>query len=428
MTEADLDHLRFGKNTPQEGSIGVDRIRPRATMDYVTEEARREVELLKASGLDIEIVDVDLQNHYKLDDEKQKLVDHAIATYSEIPDFAHILAEANPAVAAWHGMALATSPLALGIFYDTGNMERPSDGLSEQAILHEPLSIEGGKTATELVRDLQSEEDANVILERVRKFFEAGSLKEGTDDFGLTAHDIMSGSLDRIGDITRANVAIAMVVEHVLNNPDQYTNKGVVSVSLASGAAEPVFWLMNELRKHGIDINTLHLVDADPIAIAASVDRSGKYNLKDKLQPHRKNLFREPIDSYIEPKSADMVDMIGIVEYLKPKAAKVLLERAKTIVRPGGIIVFGNMLKSRPQQEWFEGLWPELQQRSITETLEIIESAGFSRDQVQVRLSKDGLYPMFAIKVPLEFVAETSKDPSDDVTRGLGRVASPASL
>ena len=423
-TESDINTIKFGKNSSNKSGFSVEHIHPRISIDYVTDETRAEVEELKRNGLDIEIVDVDLSGHYQLDEAKQKLVDNAIEVYSEIPDFAQLLSRANPAVEAWYGMAQLASPLALGIFYNTGAMERPSDGLSQHAILHEPLPIESGKTATELVIALNTDEDAKLILDRTNKFFEAGSLKEGVDDFGLTPHDIMAGSLDRIGDITRAKAAIEMFRQHVLSNPDQYADRGIVSASLASGAAEPVFWLMDQLRKDGVSIDTLHLIDLNPIAITASIDRSSSYKLKDQLKPHIKNLFREPIDSYITPHSVDMVDVIGITEYLTPKAAIKLLERAKTIVRPGGMIVFGNMLKSRPQQKWFEGLWPDLKQRSITEMLDIIETAGFSRDQLKVRVSKDGLYPMYGLEMPMDLLY----DSNSQVMRSLGHASSPATL
>jgi SAM-dependent methyltransferase len=420
MTNIDTPPFKIGDENSESKGFDGNRIFPHNSMDYVTDETRAEVIELQRSGVDIDIVDVNLDGHYRLDDAKQELVDHAIDVYSSSPGFVGKLTEASPAVAAWNGMAQSMSPLALGIFYNTGNMTRPSDGYSRHAVLDEPLPIESGKTATELVRALKSEQDAQAILEKVDRFFEAGSLMDTIDEFGLTPHDILAGSLDRIGDITRANVMIDMVTDHVLSGRVPHDGRGIVSASLASGAAEPVYWLINELRGRGRPVEKVHLVDLDPIALAASNDRSGHYGLKDKLVMHHKNLFREPVDSYIDPHSVDVVDIIGLFEYLAPKAADRILQRAASIVRPGGMIVFGNMLKSRPQQKWFDELWPKLEQRSIHEVIEIIEGAGFSKDQLKVRLSKDGLYPIYGIAIPYEgTVAQVG-----EVSRQLGRVSS----
>lgn len=409
-------------HTPENRSIV-----PRASMDYVTDDTHEEIAELEAAGIDVKIVKIDLSGHYQLDDEKQELVDRAIAEYSEIPDFAVKLVEANPAVSGWLDMAKSMSPLALAFFYNTGNMERPSDGLSRQAILHGVIPIEGGKTATQLVRESKSKEDADNILARTNAFFDAGSLKEGVDAFGLSAHDIMAGSLDRIGDITRAKLAIEMVRSHILSRPEQYSEKGIVSASFASGAAEPMYWLLDQLRKDGLQIDTAHQVDLDPIALAAGYDRSGHYDLKGTIAMHSQDLVRTPADSYIEPGSVDILEAIGFIEYMSPVLAKMVLMNAASIVKPGGIIVFGNMLKSRPQQEWFDGLWPRLRQRSMTETIKVIESAGFSLDQVEIQLSEDGLYAMYALKIPFEI--DTSQEAArGTITHGLGHAASPAFL
>lgn len=418
---------RSNNHAAENNRFGEDRIRPRALLDRVTDETRTEIAVLRQNGVDVEIVPVDLGDHYRLDDEKQKLVDHTIATYSEVPEFAAELVGANPAVAGWLDMAKSASPLALTFFYNTGDMERPSDGLSRKAILHKPLPIPGGKTATQLVKEMKGEKDASVILARTNAFFEAGSLKEGVDAFGLTAHDIMAGSLDRIGDITRAREMIALAHSHVERNEGRYENRGVVTASFASGLGEPMFWLLDEFRKEGVEIYRAHQVDLDPIALAANAAKSVQYDLQDKIALHHKNLILTPADSYIEPHSVDFLEAVGVIEYFKEPLAIRLLKNAASVVRPGGMIVFGNMLKSRPQQKWFEGLWPTLQQRSISEVLELIERAGFPREWVEVRVSEDGLYAMYAITIPLETSAEAPKDVSD-VTRRLGRATSPASL
>ena len=67
----------------------------------------------------------------------------------------------------------------------------------------------------------------------------------------------------------------------------------------------------------------------------------------------------------------------------------------------GGLIIFGNMVRHRPQQAWFEGIWPTILQRNISEVLSIIDDAGYSPDSVSVEVSEsDGLYAVYTIRVP----------------------------
>lgn len=105
-----------------------------------------------------------------------------------------------------------------------------------------------------------------------------------------------------------------------------------------------------------------------------------------------------------------MVDILGLFEYipeLKNKKGTIakgrdyatqLLARAKEIVRPGGIILFGNMLPERPQENFFYDVlrWPSLYQRSIKATLDIVDRAGLDADRTTVRVpAKEGVYAVY---------------------------------
>jgi len=427
---------RFNSNAPD--ALGhVDDSQSAAPMpknhfEYITDATRSEIAELQARGVDVRIVDSDLDGHYQQDGETQQKVDDAIATYSAIPGFGDILAKQNPAVAKWLDMAKAMSPLALHFFYNMGKMERPSDGLDEKAILDTPLPLKDGKTARELVRLGKNEKDADTILGRTEAFFQAGSLKEGVDEFGLTAYDIMAGSLDRIGDITRAKMMIALVKEHRNNTAEQHKQGGIVTASFGVGLAEPVLWLLAELQSDGQAVDTVHLVDMDPIALAASADRSVQYGLQDNIQMHMhmENIILTKPDKYttpIEPGSVDVGEVMGVIEYFKKEVASRILKNLATTIKPGGMIVFGNMLQSRPQQEWFDGLWPPLKQRTISEIIEVIELSGLPRENITIWVSKDGLYAVCGIKFPVEPTAEVS-NVSEGTARSLAQAASPASL
>lgn len=393
-----MSELLWPASTPAfgPGSNLLDARSRSAKPSRITDEVRREVRDLSRAGIRVEIVEGDLTGHLRLDPDRQQLVDRAIDEYSRHAGFADALVEANPAVGGWLAMAKAKSPLALAIFYNTGAMDRPSDGMSEREILDDPLQLVGSPSARELLHELNPGR-AQSTLDRVARFFAAGSLRDGVDAFGLTAHEIMTGSLDRIGDITRANSAIAMIRDKI--GP---ASGPLVTASLACGAAEPVFWLVDRLRAQGTSVATVHLVDIDPVALSASLHRSRDYDLADRVILHRRDLLATPMSRYIEPYSVDVVDVIGLFEYL-PRAirdtpiASQLLRNAAEIVRPGGTLVFGNMLRARPQQRWFEGLWPRLHQRTISEVLAIVEEAGFARDQVRVQVPTDGVYAMYTL-------------------------------
>lgn len=369
----------------------------------LTDEVRAEVDELSVAGIDVQLVASDLSRHFVLPETRQQRVNQVIDFWSKQPNFADILLspEVAPAGAAWRG--IAKRAIALHPFYNIGEIDRPSDGINPH-VLDEPMFA--GKSARQLVQDEEPGDQKERALTKYDEFFNAGSLWEVVDN-DTSIGDLIAGSVDRLADVTRAEVAISMVQEHINGNGrGEYERRGIVSASLACGAAEPIFWLSKRLEEDGVPVRAIHLVDSDPVALAVSTSRADAHGIDGKVVRHRKNILKTPPASYIEPQSVDVVDMIGLFEYLpetfaKYKMAGNLLADVAQIVRPGGMIVFGNMLDSRPQQEWFSGIWPPLKQRSIGSVIDIVKEAGFHEDQLSVRIAEgEGVYALYGIKIP----------------------------
>jgi hypothetical protein len=239
--------------------------------------------------------------------------------------------------------------------------------------------------------------------------------------------------MDARGVRTRAYTATELVVEN-FSGPEHDGRKDIVSASLACGAAGPVFDFSEPLQRNGKDISTFHLFDQDPMALAsASAIAEGK-GISDKVNIILGDLLTDDLTEHIEEGSVDVVDLLGLFEYIPSdikikdlfemggvereltaeeqdmSAAAYILAQAKKLIRPGGEIIFGNMLNERPQQKFFDKVvgWPPLKQRSVTEVLEIVQEAGFDLDNVSARIpSREGVYAVYAIKVP---EGESSED------------------
>lgn len=414
----------------------------------VVDEATR----LTDDGVDITLAPLDLGEHYQLPDDTQRRVSAAIEFWAQVPHFADTLLDpdVNPTGAAWRG--IAKRAVALHPFYNA-HIDRPSDGISDDFL---DIPLFDGSSARDLTLQEYGNDKGPRIINKYETFLGAGSLWGETDSHGLSAGAYIAGSVDRIADVTRAKALSAVVREHVSKHPEDYHGREFVSASLACGAAEPVFWLAKGLEADGIDIGTLHLVDGDPIALAASTSRADAHGLSDKVALHRRNLLKTPIDSYIAPDSVDVVDLIGLYEYLDTvNVPETLVKRvmksgpladvfkrmpetfnprydlpgnlladAAKIVRPGGLIVFGNMLDARPQQEWFSGIWPPLHQRSISQVIDMVEAAGFSREQLKITVPEnEGVYGLYTIEIPKDgttpVVSPMQRALGKIVTRGM---------
>jgi SAM-dependent methyltransferase len=204
-----------------------------------------------------------------------------------------------------------------------------------------------------------------------------------------------------------------MARERILSRLGHFAKRGMVSASLTCGAATPLYEMARSLDKSGTPISTILLVDSDEMALAAAVSLARSRGVEDRVILYHKDLFRHRLTSYIKPESVDLVDLLGLVDWVpaelrdrktglvRHRPIQRLLSDVRDIVRAGGMILVGNMLNKRPQQAFVERVWPPLFQRGVREMLSIIATAGYDPMTVQVRIpGREGVYAVYGIPIP----------------------------
>jgi len=302
-----------------------------------------------------------------------------------------------PAINAWddlkmraislHPLYLARDAGILGAGIDPAVYDKPMfntpDGefASASEILREQLAAAGKAAA------------ADAIIARYHRF-----LPQPIDEGSRL---IWGSGLDGRGVRTRAYQAISMVVDHFADGSDRIRRRNLRTASLACGAAGPMRDLVCDIRAAGGEFAQLNLVDMDPMALATASSVLGP--VSGDAVFHLQNLSNGSLTRYLAPQSIDIADLLGLFEYFPDHLAARLLGRVREIMRPGGIVVFGNMVKDRGQQKFFTDVvaWPRLLQRSIAETLAIIARAGFDPTAVSVRVpAREGVYAIYGIRIP----------------------------
>ena len=155
--------------------------------------------------------------------------------------------------------------------------------------------------------------------------------------------------------------------------------------------------MVKNLGQRGHNFEEVILLDQDPMALATANALAESNDVQAKVTLHLGDLLNDNLTDKIAPHSVDVVDLLGLFEYIPDDNrighwASALLSKVKDIVRPGGYIVFGNMLNERPQQQFFRGVvkWPPLQQRTVEAVSNIVEAAGFSCNDLQARIPSEG--------------------------------------
>src|SRR5690606_5239111 len=134
------------------------------------------------------------------------------------------------------------------------------------------------------------------------------------------------------------------------------------SIAAAKTAAE----------KHGLDID-LTVVDWDGKALKLVKQNAEKYGFDGSVNTVRENILGEDLPKTMGVEAYDVVENLGFEEYL-PQAGDELearkgeglpqasdfTRRAFEMVKPGGVLISGNMVLDRPQLGFVFGIvdWP----------------------------------------------------------------------
>ena len=231
----------------------------------------------------------------------------------------------------------------------------------------------------------------------------------------------------------------AIVTSLLENEADRY-DRPMALLSLASGAAQPVIAASASIRERSLRrMPELTLVDRDQSALSlaqkyakdANVDNSLETKNINILRPQgidyskgrvngvdvAKNALRRKIGSErLLRESFDVVEAVGIVEYLqaedwkytyngvistkKPMAgARSFMKNSFDLVKPGGLMIIGNMLDTHPQLGFTLNTiqWPHIQPRSVEQMAKLIAEAGIE-GEIDVHIPQDGVYGIYTVR------------------------------
>lgn len=234
----------------------------------------------------------------------------------------------------------------------------------------------------------------------------------------------LSNLYDGRGLRSRAEVMKDIIIEEAMSCEHQQK-----WASLACGAAQPVYRSMTEIRAQGGITPHVTLVDNDPNALRLADRYAEEFGLQANATTakknilHMKGLVRPTLFDFaaqalggrtkMRAEEYDVVDAVGILEYLPDQeswpyhnltmaGAPTFLKHAYEIVKPGGVLVVGNMLDTHPQLGFTLNVvqWPYIQPRSIDQMRGIIADAGID-GELDVSLPDDGVYALYTMRKPV---------------------------
>lgn len=200
-------------------------------------------------------------------------------------------------------------------------------------------------------------------------------------------------SIDAIGLRSRA-YAMAWYVATTLGD-----KKHVHWLSIASGTGQQTYDAA-ALLTYPPQIY-LTDIDDDAMKFAALIGQSQAIQ-KSQLHIHKLNVLDESaFTTYLKKVQPDVIDMMGLMEYLDADDAIKLISVITSHAPKGCLFVFTNMLPTHPELNLHKrGLgWPGVIVRSTSESLKLLKKAGVKDESINVLLPDDKVYAIFCINI-----------------------------
>jgi SAM-dependent methyltransferase len=171
-------------------------------------------------------------------------------------------------------------------------------------------------------------------------------------------------------------------------------------LSLASGTADPSIRAINRAREEYGITPKLIVADIDRDSLEQVAANAQKGGIADnEIKTVRANILSSRLRQYLELKAnfdgADVVENLGFEEYLPQDGDEIAAKKgvglpeaseftrnAYELVRPGGILLSGNMVHDRPQTNYVFGAvdWPIINARYEKEIMRVYDQAGILDD------------------------------------------------
>lgn len=235
------------------------------------------------------------------------------------------------------------------------------------------------------------------------RMLESGTLDDATKEK-------FTYMLDAIGIRTRAAIYAEILVDLAISVDEPTLN----IISVGSGAAVPNIGATRRVEQELGKSIDWSFFDNDPRALSFAntlIDEQGFARSHVDYGPmllHDDGTWefegRSYEEAYTQPDaSADVVDALGLFEYLRDETAIDFVKHLYEKVKPGGIMVISNMLKDRPQKAFNKrGVgWPHLFLRSEDDLLTVLSIAGVDTSDVTMTHAEDGIYVVVEIRKPV---------------------------
>lgn len=223
--------------------------------------------------------------------------------------------------------------------------------------------------------------------------------------------EVIKYCMDSLGIRERGDLVKKITIDHIRGIDMRNENRSIdnmLVMSFGCGTGLPTLEMLKELKEETGQAPKAILIDQDPLALAAAQNLAKKMGLENNVEIHCHRLFSKfgrplGLKKVLKGRQVDVMEDSGLREYLPDMVHKKLTEESWGFLRDGGLMITGNMNANRPQKDFLHGLmgWtPNVIMRPIARSLQLLQAAGVSKDNVTANVTASGVYSVFAVEKP----------------------------
>lgn len=312
-----------------------------------------------------------------------------------------------------------TEALALHPLYNADTIMTNGDGI-DPAIFDEllPIDVFGEEQATtlrqlqavacELMPSMFGEDPDAVVAEleafvgkkvdpKTREQYQGNHDAQGVRTRTISEERLIIEGLAGAGQGNQLEKQLEDILERPLSE-----RQNLVLTSLGCGTSVALFEVIDKIVASGGSVSEVHAIDLNPTAMVATLSTARERGYGDLMKLHIADLRELDVEEIVGKKS-DVIEGVGLVEYFSPGRAGRLMSSVHGALNDDGVALIGNMNKFRPFQKEFDKAvaWMRLQQRAMTEMINIILRAGFLPENLTAEVpSNQAQYTLYSMRKP----------------------------
>jgi SAM-dependent methyltransferase len=150
--------------------------------------------------------------------------------------------------------------------------------------------------------------------------------------------------------------------------------------NLGGGSSRAIITTVSKFSVH--NLVTVTTIDRDAKALQKGREIAKEYNVGSLFNWVQGDV-RE-IDKFIDPNSAEIIEMVGLLDYFDFPNSIELIKKIYSKLKPGGVFIVANV-HPNPESQFVQNVgWPKMHYKTTDELAQILHQSGFNEEYISL--------------------------------------------